>query len=72
MKGPGHALVREGQPLASVVVPPKPTDVEFLAAEELAAYIERISGATLPVVDAPPADGYPILLGAAGRGRLLR
>ena len=70
-------LVKDGQPAASIVLPAKTefdgyadqkgfTDEEQLAAEELQAIIEKISGAKLPIVraDGKPPQGMPILLGA--------
>ena len=70
-------LVKDGQPLAAIVLPAKTefdgyankkgfSDEEKLAAEELQAFIEKISGAKLPIVtaDAKPPQGTPILLGA--------
>jgi hypothetical protein len=69
-------LVKDGRPAASIVLPAKTefdgyaekkgfTDEEKLAAEELQLFIEKISGAKLPIVtaDAKP-QGATILLGA--------
>ncbi len=44
------ALVREGQPVAVVVLPEQPTGVVTYAAQELVAHLKLASGATLPVV----------------------
>lgn len=70
MSGPFHSLVTEGKPVASVVVDPDASEVEQFAAEELAGYVGRISGATLPVGIAPAPGRYAILLGAAAREQL--
>lgn len=49
-------LVDEGQPRAEIVTAEAPPRMTALAAEELQSHIEKISGATLPVVTAPSAD----------------
>ncbi len=74
----GVTLVRDGQPAATIVLPVKTEfdaytdtdqrrfdDEEKLAAIELQTFIEKISGAKLPIVtaDAQP-QGTVILLGA--------
>ena len=38
-------LVRQGEPLAVIVLPDRPHDLEQQAAYEIATYIEKISGA---------------------------
>ncbi len=43
-------LVEEGRPRCSVVTPDETSDTVRRAAEELVAYVERISGAKLPMV----------------------
>ena len=71
VRGPFHALVEDGRPVAHIVLPEEPTDVEQFAAEELASYVEQISGADLPIRRTMGPDGYPVLLGRAAlrRGR---
>jgi len=63
---PAHAapleLARAGQSGYVVVVPPAPTPAEKLAAEELSAYIGRISGARLPVRETPDPPREAIVL----------
>ncbi len=46
-------LVKEGQPLANIVIAEKPPRMVKLAAKELQAYIEKISGAKLAITNAP-------------------
>ncbi|MFA7159982.1 MAG: DUF4838 domain-containing protein [Kiritimatiellia bacterium] len=49
-------LVRNGKPLADIVIAEAPPRAVKLAAMELQEYIFKISGATLPVVTAPGID----------------
>ena len=42
-------LVKEGRAVATIVLPPGPTATFRTAADEIAAYVEKISGARLPV-----------------------
>ena len=46
-------IVKEGQPQAEIVISEKPPRMVKLAAEELQTYIEKISGAKLPIATAP-------------------
>ena len=46
-------IVKNGQPQAEIVIADKPPRMVKLAAEELQAYIEKISGAKLPISTAP-------------------
>ena len=57
-------VVREGKPVARVVLGSEPTATEVHAAKELCAYVERITGARLPVAGGPSgADGnVPLIL----------
>ena len=48
--GPEMMLVEEGRPRCSVVIPDDASDTVRRAAEELAAYVKRMSGADLPIV----------------------
>jgi len=54
---PGLVLVEQGEGRASIVIPPEPSRMNQLAAEELQIYIQRISGAELPIVTKPATDG---------------
>lgn len=57
-------LVRDGQPAGALVVPATATDHERAAAEELRAYLARISGAELPViVEGEAVAGYAAFVG---------
>jgi hypothetical protein len=53
-------LVRDGKPLASIVIPEKPLPVESYAADELQYHIEAATGAKLPIVN----EGQPDALSA--------
>ena len=59
--GPEMVLVDEGEPRCCVVIPDDASQTVRRAAEELAGYVERISGADLPVVAegeaGSPAEG---------------
>ena len=46
-------IVKEGQPQAEIVIADKPPRMVKLAAEELQAYIEKISGAKLAITNTP-------------------
>jgi hypothetical protein len=63
-------LVEGGEARAAIVVAPNATDTETFAARELAGYVEKITGTTLPLVATPPKGLYPLYLGAAARGRI--
>ncbi len=57
-------IVEDGEPMASIVVAQQASEKARLAAEELQAYVEKISGAKLPIVtDAGDDDGPVILVG---------
>jgi len=51
-------LVREGKPLGEIVLAGDTTRMPKLAARELQTYIEKISGAKLPIVETP-TPGVP-------------
>jgi len=53
----GLVVVDNGAGRASIVIPPEPSRMNKLAAEELQTYIQRISGAELPIVNEPATDG---------------
>jgi len=52
-------VVKNGKPHAEIVVSKKPARMAKLAAEELQTYIEKISGARLPIT-AEPGKGVPV------------
>ncbi len=57
-------LVKEGQPRSTIVMGAKASPKERLAAEELRAYLHKISGAFVPLItDADNASGTRILVG---------
>ena len=57
-------LIRDGAPVAQIVLPADSAPEVALAAEELNLHLQLISGAELPIVEAP-AEGTPALyLGA--------
>lgn len=60
-------LVKEGQPQAEIVIAEHPPRMVKLAAEELQTYIERISGARLPIVTAPSQDAQSQVYVGASR-----
>ena len=65
----GVTLVRDGAAAGVIVLPQQPDRWQQLAADELTAYLARISGATVPTVKAgeplPIAGATRILIGAA-------
>jgi hypothetical protein len=59
-------LVEKGRPRAEIVIAEAPTRSQKLAAEELRTYVEKITGAQLPVVTAPSGGGHAsIFVGAS-------
>ena len=50
-------LVKDGHPRAQIVVSEKPPRTVTLAAAELSNYVEKMSGAKLPIVTRPKEDG---------------
>ena len=62
----GIDIVREGQPVAVVAVDAGAPEQVKEAANLLVDYVERATGARLPVVDALPADGSVICVGPGG------
>ncbi|MGA2863900.1 MAG: DUF4838 domain-containing protein [Verrucomicrobiota bacterium] len=66
-------LAAEGQSSYRIVIPAKPIPSERYAAEELQRYLDKISGAKLPIItDAEPAGPREILLGDNARLRQRR
>ena len=68
--GPGHALVRDGQPASAIVLADSAGVVEKQAAQELTAYLEKITGARVETVPAPVAGKYSIYIGTLGTEHL--
>lgn len=64
-------IVQNGQAAAEIVVSLSPTRSERLAARELQAILERISGAQLPIVETPSGDRPTLLIGDTPRTREL-
>ena len=59
-------LVEKGKTRAEIVIAETPTRSQNLAAEELQTYVEKITGAQLPVVTAPSGTGLAsIFVGAS-------
>ena len=66
---PPRALVVDGQPSATVLLPAEPAQREMEAALELQDYVERSTGAVLPVVtDAAACRGHVVELGTRAPG----
>ncbi len=62
--GPSHALVDEGRPVATIVLPKTPDELERHAASEFQRYVKAITGVTLSMVNEPRApNGYGVWLG---------
>ena len=62
-------LVKAGQACAAIVTPDSPSQAEHLAAERLQFYVEKMSGAKLPVVrEADAAGGTNVFVGATKAG----
>ena len=62
-------LVRNGSPQAYIVVPAGGHELERLAARELQLHIQKMSGATLPIVnELAQAKGVRIAIGSADPG----
>lgn len=60
----GLTLVKEGQPVATIVIAASPTDNARSAATELQKYLEKMTGARLAVAtDAAPPAGTLVLVG---------
>jgi hypothetical protein len=52
-------LVKDGRPQAEIVIAEKPARTARLAAEELQTYVEKMTGAKLPILTTPTA-GTPV------------
>ena len=55
-------LVENGQPRAGIVIAPDFTTQEAYAAAELSAYLEKLTGARVPVSLTPAQGSYPVYL----------
>lgn len=65
-------LVRDGAAVAQIVVPATCTPVERSAAQELQLHVQKVSGATLPIVaETTPKSGPRLLVGNTAAGRAL-
>jgi len=65
-------LVKDGAPAATIVIARRATRVAQLAAYELHAHIEKITGAKLPIAaDDVQAQGIPILVGESAATQAL-
>jgi len=61
---PPGALVIGGQPAATIVIPPEPSDEILFATKQFQTYVEKMSGAVLPVATGnDEVAGNRILLG---------
>lgn len=49
-------IVKDGTPRASIVIAEKPTRMQKLAAEQLREYIQKITGAALPIGSTPGSE----------------
>lgn len=70
--GADFEIVRDGKPRATIVISSHPTHSASFSAWELQYHIQKITGATLPVVtDASPVKGNLILVGESALTRSL-
>jgi len=65
MSPPLHTIIEPSAALAMIVLPPKPTRVHRLAAEELQLYLRRISDVEVPIAASNTAreDAFRLLIG---------
>ncbi|MFA7160379.1 MAG: DUF4838 domain-containing protein, partial [Kiritimatiellia bacterium] len=56
-------LVRDGRPLAEIVTPTNANPSVKAAGKELQKYLKKISGAELPIVNAPGTNAVPVFVG---------
>ena len=66
-RGSALVLVSRGSPNARIVLPSDAEAEEKLAAQELAAYMQRITGAALSITTDPAAPGAKVLVGLRDR-----
>lgn len=55
-------LVNEGRAAAVIVTAPNPPRMVNLAAKELQTYLNKITGATLPILTSPPTDADTVAI----------
>ena len=68
----GLELMRDGQPRATIVVAAKHSAVAELAAKEFQVYVQKTSGALLPIVDeATEVAGAKVVIGPSALARRL-
>ncbi len=69
MAAPGHAalpaIIEDGKPNAEIVISETPSRVSKFAAKELQSYLEKITGAKLPIVTSPDDSKVQIFVGAS-------
>jgi hypothetical protein len=66
-----YVLVKKGKPKSCIIIPEKPSPIEVQSAMVLRDYIERISGAVIPVLaDSVKSKNYEILIGNVNRETL--
>ncbi len=58
-------IVKDGEPQAEIVIAAEPARMARLAATELQAYVEAISGAVLPIVNKPSGERVRIYVGVS-------
>jgi len=58
-----HFIVENGQPRAEIVIAEKPQRTVRIAAADLQAYVQRISGARLPIVTKPGGKTVKLFVG---------
>ena len=58
-------IIENGQPRAEIIIAEKPERTVRLAAQELQDYLEKISGARLPIVTKPTGKAVKIFVGAS-------
>lgn len=67
VEAPERTLVSEGSPAATIVLPAQATLREETAARELQSYLQRMSGAFLPVArEGEAVEGNRVLIGEVG------
>jgi len=70
MQPPMYELAEDGQARACIVLSDEAGQVAQFAAEELADYLQQITGAQFATGPAITGDAWPIYLGAAARERM--
>ena len=65
-------IVENGQPRAEIVISDKPQRSARLSAQELQNYVEKISGAHLPIVTTPSGNAVKIFVGRSAHTDALK